>query len=60
MKTAKTLCYIVLVGCVVLFVLNLKFKAVWDFGNSSAGIGTAIVVAAILVIVARRAINSSR
>jgi len=53
-KTAKTLCYIVLVGCVVLLILSLKFKAVWDFGNSGAGWLGACVVAIIVLGVALR------
>jgi hypothetical protein len=60
MKTAKTLCYIVLVGCVLLLILSLKFKAVWDFGNSAAGWWATCIVALVVGLVALRDINKSR
>lgn len=59
-RRAKALCFFVIVGATALLILGTKIPAIWAFGNSSDGWGSAIIVAAVLVIVARRAIKSSR
>jgi hypothetical protein len=60
LRKARRLCVYAMVGALVLLALSTKIPWLWAFGNSPAGWICAGVVAAILALVALRAIIISR